>query len=155
MENEFSKLTENVLTKEDLISLLEEIYFVENLIFKEKERKLSEKIEGKVSPNLENFVKELEKREKLKNLKEAENIFENLKEYLLSLPQIKLKIAFNPRRDFQERIAKVFDKKLILDFEVDPEIIGGVIVEYGGKIFDFSLKRNLERILKEEFYERV
>ncbi len=155
MENEFSKLAENVLTKEDLISLLEEIDFVENLIFKEKEKKLSEKIERKVSFDLENFVKELEKKEKLENLKEVEKIFENLKKYLLSLPQIKLKIAFEPKRDFQEKIAKIFDKKLILDFEVDPEIIGGVIVEYEGKIFDFSLKRNLERILKEEFYGGV
>lgn len=147
MENEFSILFQNVLTKEDLISLLAEIDLAESLIFEEKETPLSEKIKGKVSSDFQFFVEKLEREGK--NIKEA---LENLKKYFLSLPEVKLTLAFEPKREFIEKVSQIFKERVILNFKVDPEIVGGAILEAFGKFFDFSLREKLKKILKEELY---
>jgi F0F1-type ATP synthase delta subunit len=40
-------------------------------------------------------------------------------------------------------------KSPILDFSIDPDLIGGAIVEHSGKIKDYSLRENFNRALAE------
>lgn len=67
-----------------------------------------------------------------------------------------LKVAVDVDDGTVERLREVFKQKLgkdvIFDVIVDPSIIGGVVVELEGKVFDGSVVRNLER-MKEKMIE--
>jgi len=56
------------------------------------------------------------------------------------------------REEMQELVGKLYGKQAVLEEQIDPSIIGGVIIEVGGKVYDGSvrtqlqgLKQNLER----------
>jgi F0F1-type ATP synthase delta subunit len=153
MENIKSlELEKEILTKEDLIFYLEELKILENLCFKEPGVSLKEKAKGKVSEKVLNLVENLEKKgELLKNPEKNKEFFEEMRKQLSLLPQIKIKIAFEPKREFLKKLSLFFEeklhKKIILDVTVDPEIIGGVIFEWGGKIFDFSLAKKIKKFI--------
>ncbi|MGC9034062.1 MAG: F0F1 ATP synthase subunit delta, partial [Thermosulfidibacteraceae bacterium] len=66
------------------------------------------------------------------------------------------KLATEVDRDMVESIRKVFEEKLnkevLFNVVVDPSIIGGVVVEIGGYVFDGSIMKSLEQ-LREKMIE--
>jgi F-type H+-transporting ATPase subunit delta len=50
----------------------------------------------------------------------------------------------------RRRINEVFEhqtgKRVIADSSVDPDLLGGVVVEIAGRVFDGSLRTRLERL---------
>jgi F-type H+-transporting ATPase subunit delta len=61
------------------------------------------------------------------------------------------KTALKPDEDQLQRLADSYAKKyglqaLHLENEVDPEIIGGVVLEVEGRVIDGSVKHRLEKI---------
>jgi len=154
MEEILKEVSKKILTKEDLSFFLDQIDTAKKFIFQKIEVPLSEKIKGKVSNDFLGFIQELERKNLIsKNPEKNREFFESLKENLLKIPQIKIEIAFEPRREFLKEISDFFEKnfhqKLILDVTINPEIVGGIVFEFGGKIFDFSLAKEIEKkILK-------
>lgn len=152
MENFFKEFAKNIVTKEDLIFFTEEINSAKNYLFKDQNLSLSEKLRGKVSKTFENFIKNLEK-EKIISMDPEKNriFFENLKKYLLKIPQIKIEIAFEPTEEFILKISswleKNFGEKIILDLISNPEIVGGAIIEYKGKYLNFSLAKEIDELI--------
>lgn len=149
----FEKIAEKIITKEDLIFFLEELNLAKEFLFKEINLFLSEKLKGKVSEDFQKFVEELERNSIIsKDPEKNKFFFENLKNYLLKLPQIKIEIAFSPSRQFIEKLSFWFKnnlkEKLILDLISNPEIVGGVIIEYRGKYLNYSLAKKINEILK-------
>jgi F-type H+-transporting ATPase subunit delta len=56
------------------------------------------------------------------------------------------------REEMTELVGKLYGKQAVLTEQIDPSIIGGVIIEVGGKVYDGSvrtqlqgLKQNIER----------
>ena len=47
------------------------------------------------------------------------------------------------RLKLAEQLSRVVDKKVVLETEVDPEVIGGVIIRIGGKLIDGSIRNKL------------
>lgn len=155
MEKIFSDFAKNVITKEDLFFFIDEINLAENLLFKEENISLSERLKGKVSETFENFIKYLEKEGVIsENIENNRIFFEQLKNYLLKLPQIKFEIAFKTKGDFLNKLSfwleKTLGKKLILDLYFNPEIVGGVIIEYQGKYFNFSLAKKIDELISKK-----
>ena len=150
--NIFDNFSKKIITKEDLIFYLEEINLVKRLIFKNINIPLSEKAKGKIS---EHFRKEIEKLEKNKIIskKPEKNqiLFENFEKYLQNLPQIKIKIAFHAKEKFVNEISfwleKEIKQKVILDLIFNPKIVGGAIIEYKGKQFNFSLAKKIDKLV--------
>ncbi len=48
--------------------------------------------------------------------------------------------------DIQSILARKFEAEFEVDHRVDPEILGGIIVQVEGKVFDGSLKSQLDRL---------
>ncbi len=71
-----------------------------------------------------------------------------------ALPKATVRLAFTPSNDLLRDIAKRFDiligGKIIVDYVVDPDLIGGVIVEVNGKHLDYSLKKLIREKLSFE-----
>lgn len=163
----FGDFSKKIVTKEDLLSLLEEIDLVQELIFKNINIPLSERAKGNMgeedkfssSPFAkarvgDDFRKELEELEKKKiistNPEDNRIFFENLKKYLQNLPQVKIVIAFRPKKEFINKISlwleKEINQKVILDLAFNPEIVGGALIEYQGRQVDFSLAKEIKSL---------
>lgn len=145
----FKGFLEKILTMEDLLFFLGEIKLAESVIFVKPEVPFFEKIKGVVS---QEFIEELKKLESLslfpKNPPEISEFLKELKEILQSLPILKLELAFLPSRSFLEKISLFLGKKIVLDVKVNPEIVGGAILEYKGKYLNLSLEKKVAEIQK-------
>ena len=145
-------LLKNIYTKEDLISLKQEISEIQKMIFSQSGL-LSEKAKNVATKELLEFILSAEgKGEIYFNPNEQFEFLENLKRKLDSLPVLKMVLAFSPPPATIERISQFLEnelgRKIILDLTCNPEIIGGAILEYEGKYINLSLAKNLEKILK-------
>lgn len=148
----FEDLVKKIRTKEELISFLEEVGRIREIIFKDKELPLSKKVEGKVSPELKELIEKLEKEKIISENREQQSTFwEKLEKELQSLPVVKLEIAFSPEDDFLNKISQWFEKelrqKIILDLIINPKIVGGARLEYQGLFRDFSLVKEIDKLI--------
>ena len=50
------------------------------------------------------------------------------------------------RKKIAQDLTKAIGKQVLPDFEVDPEILGGVIVRVGDRVYDGSVRRRLVRL---------
>ena len=87
-----------------------------------------------------------------KNPEDNRIFFENLKKYLQNLPQVKIVIAFRPKKEFINKISlwleKEINQKVILDLAFNPEIVGGALIEYQGRQVDLSLAKEIESLFR-------
>jgi F0F1-type ATP synthase delta subunit len=74
--------------------------------------------------------------------------FETLKTLLKKFKIVKLVLAFDPTRKTIEHIHSFIENAIgvgyILDIEVSEDVLGGAIIIFNGKYYDFSLKKNIE-----------
>lgn len=152
MEKILEDLIQKIRTKEELIFFLEEMDRVRELIFKDKELSLSQKVEGKVSEEFKELIERLEKEGAISKSREQQSaFFEELEKNLKSLPEIKLEIAFLPSENFLERISQWLEKelgqKVILNLTTNPKVVGGAIIEYRGRWRDFSLAKAIDKLI--------
>lgn len=154
MEKVLKDFAKKIKTKEELTFYLEEIAQVQQVVFKNKRVPLSKKVEGKVSGELKNFLEGLEKEEVIsKNPEQQSSFLEKLKKYLQSFPEIKLEIAFLPSDEFLTRINQWLEEKLgqkvILNLITNPQIVGGAVIEYQGNWRNFSLVKELDKLISQ------
>jgi F0F1-type ATP synthase delta subunit len=155
MEKYFDDLAKRIKTKEELISFLEDIIKVRQIIFKNKDGLLSSKVEGKVNEELKKLIAGLEKKKVISKSAEKQAVFcERLEKYLQSLPQLKLEIAFHPQESSIVRISEWIKKELgdktIIDLNINPKIIGGAIIEHQGNWRDFSLSKEIDSLVSQK-----
>jgi F0F1-type ATP synthase delta subunit len=148
MNENFENLLEKIVTKEELIEILEQIDEIRSQIFKDNSLKQNKKRRAQNDSFLWKYLKNLE----FKNPLEKERFLLKLTEKLKQLPELKLEIAFEARPDFLKYLAQWLkeqtNQKIILNVIFKPEIVGGVIIEYQGKRFDFSLAKKIDETLK-------
>ncbi|MDQ7833010.1 MAG: F0F1 ATP synthase subunit delta [Desulfovibrionaceae bacterium] len=106
-----------------------------------------------VSPVVKNFLGLLAEKERLSFLPEIAVYFRTLLDEAQGVVRGRLVTALNlaeARRDqIKSKLEAQTGKKLVLDFAVDPEILGGVMLKVGDKVLDASLRAQLQ-ILKEQ-----
>ncbi len=75
----------------------------------------------------------------------------SLNELIVELDElevVKIKLSFDPSEAFLEEIVETVREKLgekrVVEVEVDHNILGGVVLEVGGKFIDLSLKKIFE-----------
>ncbi len=150
---------ENVLTVEDLHLLESEIATTLELVYATTSPVLGSKIDGHVSPNFHQIVLGLEANNTLPSEnREQEAFFVGLKKFLEQISRVTLNLAFEPKREFVQRVAGWFltnlSQKVILDIKVKREVIAGAIIEYNGKYRDYSKSRELVEVIG-KYYENV
>jgi len=151
MEEVFKKISEKIITEEDLVFFLDQLALVKKIIFSNTEISLSQRLKNKVDERIRREIEKLEERGEIPLfVEEQSTFFEQLEKFLLKIPKVQLEIAFEPSNEFLLEIDNWFKenvgKKVILDIFVNPKIVGGARIEYQGKWVDFSLGKEIEKL---------
>ncbi len=103
-----------------------------------------------LSPRIKNFVLVLVEKERVPLLDIIVEEFRKLADEALGQVRGKVRTARPLSSKELEVLSKSFQdlvgKKVVLEVEEDPSIIGGVVTLLGGVVFDGSIKGNLEQI---------
>ncbi len=63
---------------------------------------------------------------------------------------LEVTLAYIPTRDELKRLhswfSANFDKKVSLDIKVDKSLVAGVMLAYKGRIYDYSLVKQVEKV---------
>jgi len=151
MEEVFEKLSEKIITEEDLAFFLDQLSIVRKFLFLQTQIPLSERLKNKIDETLRKEIEKLEKEKILPSSPEEQSSFFNeLENFLLKIPKVKLEIAFEPSEEFILKIGGWFrekvKKRIILDIFINPKIIGGAKIEFQGRWKDFSLEKEVEKL---------
>lgn len=150
MKKFFTMLEKKIKTKSDLIFYLENIDLAMEMIMKNHGDFLSEKLEKSTIGDLKNILLQLASEEKYEEAEQQIFFLQLLKKHILFLPQVKLEISFYPEQEVIVKIRDWFQKELgegaIVDLIINPRVIGGAVIEYKGKLIDFSVAKKMEKI---------
>ncbi len=97
-----------------------------------------------------NFLRVLAVNDRLNTVADIESGYQVLLEKLLGRVRVKVKSASELSRDEIQAIVDAFSQKIektvIPILEIEPELLGGVTVEIEGRVYDASLKTQLQRL---------
>ncbi len=144
---EFRDLVENVLLPNP--QLLE--FFADRTVSKEKKAELLERVfKGKISDVLDNFLMVLNDHERLELLRTILHAYVELNNERARRVVVQVRSAV-PLQDHQrERLVnelrQAFRLEPVLEAQVDPDILGGLVVRVGDWLYDASVKNRLDAI---------
>jgi len=122
------------------------------LQFKVKAQLLSERLEN-LNPLALNLVMLLVNRGRLHLLRDISAEYEHQLDSYRGIEHAEVSTAValdeEEARKLAERLGKLIGKKVVIEPEVTPAIIGGVVVRMSGKALDASTKAKLEALKKE------
>lgn len=151
MQNDknYSEIFEEIQTKEDAGKLSDEIEILISSLYKKDisfEDVLNSKVSKKTADKIRTYLVGANVEETLKDIQNK----------ISSLTEVNIRIAFEPSISFisylTQWMRENLDGSAILEVEIDPSIIAGVVVIYKGKYIDLSLAK---RLSKEKFLENI
>jgi F-type H+-transporting ATPase subunit delta len=101
-------------------------------------------------PLLGNFLRVLAENDRLKDFPAIERSYQQLLEQTLGRVRATIRAAM-PLSDGElqsliDAFSQLTQKTVVPVVEIDPELLGGVVVAIGGKVYDASLKTQLQRM---------
>lgn len=156
MKEGFFEFAKNVVTTTDLFKLISDVESAQSASWENGRLDLSKKLKGKVSEDFNRALKVVHGKKLIPLSQEGKGeYFRNLKDYLVTLPRVKIELAFDPSGEFIKKIARVINSeagnRLILDVSVNPKILAGLTIEYSGNYKDLSYADKLSEVLKYKF----
>ena len=104
----------------------------------------------KFSPTLKNFLCLLVKKERVHLLSEITREYQALEDESLGIVRIVVETPSQPEAALLERVGSMvgrqLNKKVIPEGREDASMIGGMILKVDGRLYDGSVRRELERI---------
>lgn len=79
-------------------------------------------------------------------LEQYENLYYQKNNILKIEVQTALELSDEQDIKLKEALKKLLDKKIVIKYEIRPDILGGLLVQFGSKLIDDSVKSKLERI---------
>jgi F-type H+-transporting ATPase subunit delta len=115
----------------------------------EKVRMIDAAFKGKMSPLLLNFLKVLVKHDRFGSIRAIRRAARKVYNELRGRMEVTVRTATplsNPlRQTIVDRLKAQLGKEIDLKTQVDPELLGGIVVKIGDTLYDGSLKNRLER----------
>lgn len=116
----------------------------------EKVALLDKAFKGKMSPTVLNFLKVVANHGRLDCLPDIVKSYRKLVSDSEGKVEITVRAAYplsNPLRDrIAARLGEVLKRKVTLNVQVDPELLGGLVVQIGDTLYDGSLAAQLQRM---------
>jgi F-type H+-transporting ATPase subunit delta len=118
----------------------------------EKKDGLGRAVDG-ANPAMENFLEALIERHRMPAIFRIRSEFESLWEEERRLLPVRVTSAVELDdalvRDLGKRIGEQVDREIEISSEVDPDILGGVVLRVGNVILDASIRSRLEQLRKQ------
>ncbi len=118
----------------------------------EKREAISQAISG-ASPELVNFLELLAEKHRMPAIFRIRRRFDDLWAKANKRLEVTLTSAVELDRKIVEQVGEQIerqtDRSIDLTSEVDPEILGGLVLRVGNKVLDASLRSKLEKLRKE------
>jgi F-type H+-transporting ATPase subunit delta len=106
-----------------------------------------------LTPLLTNFLQVVAEKHRLRNLTAIASQFQKLEDQALGRLRMTIRSAKPLPEAERDEIAAAFGRQLqrtvIATTEVDPELLGGLVVDADGKVYDGSVRSQLERLAKQ------
>ncbi|MFW6324470.1 MAG: ATP synthase F1 subunit delta [Desulfovibrionales bacterium] len=118
----------------------------------DKKRAVLEKVVERLdlSTIVKNFCFLLAEKDRVAFLPEIQSYYSTLLDEAQGISRGRMVTAFEladaRRKEISRKLEEQADRKVILDFEVDEGILGGLVLKMGDMVFDASLRAQLESI---------
>ena len=147
IQQELQQWADLILTNENL----QEVFRNPTIPLDKKRAVLKQLIErGKSQPITANFLKTLLHNQRLTELPEINRKFAEILDQRAGMVAATITTARPVPNEIQTRLSEklvaVTQKKVRLDFEQDPELIGGLVTRIGSTIYDGSVRNQLQQI---------
>jgi F-type H+-transporting ATPase subunit delta len=110
-----------------------------------------EKDEHVANEKIKNLLGLLQRRKKGKLIRRLPDVFKKIWQEKNKQMEVKVTFPSEPAKkdveDFSVQLSHTFGKEVLMEIAVDPDIIGGVKLEFGEYVVDSTVVKNLE-ILK-------
>ena len=131
---------------------LQVFFFSPYFSTQEKEEGLEKALSG-ADPAFENFLKLLIENHRMPVLFRVRRAYEDLwrEENKLLPVQITSAVELDQAtvKEIGDKIAEQTDRKIDLAAEVEPDILGGIVVRVGNSVLDASIRNRLEQLRKQ------
>jgi F-type H+-transporting ATPase subunit delta len=118
--------------------------------WRDKEPVLMRSIAGKTSETVRNFVGVLNKNGRLDLLPQIQAEYQALRDKAAGRVRVMVKSAVALGVDQQQaiatKLAKEFHQQPVLNLVVDPEILGGLVIQIGDRVLDSSVRTRLQSL---------
>ncbi|ARN56135.1 ATP synthase F1 subunit delta [Sedimentisphaera salicampi] len=115
----------------------------------EKIKAAESALAGKADNFTTGLIVSLARRGRIGLLPEIIKAFEVLEAKSRGVEFVKLTLASEPSEDIREHIEKrlkeAIGKETRFEYQFDPDLIGGVVIEHNGKVVDNSVRNNLNK----------
>lgn len=116
----------------------------------EKQIVLSKMYQDKITPIVYNFLFALNLRKRLNIINEIADEYEKELEQLNNIVRVNVVSAIdineNKKEDINTRLKQKFNKEVKTNWNVDNDIIGGLLFNVNGTVVDNSIKHRLEKL---------
>jgi F-type H+-transporting ATPase subunit delta len=120
-----------------------------------KKHTLRAALQGKVPTLFLNFLMVVLDKRRQRILREMSIEYHSLVDEHLGRLNVRVTLAHEPderaEEDITAELSRILGRKVVSHIEIDPGIVGGIVVRYGDRILDASLRRRLlnlrERLL--------
>ncbi len=88
------------------------------------------------------------------DVESVKKIIEEFEKSLRAMPQVTIQIAYEPTVHDVESVIAFFNSRLdyglVVNMKINPEIVGGAVVEFNGKYNDYSIKGLIDEVLNSD-----
>ena len=143
----YSEITNRIRTFEEAQHLISELEMLLEKLYQEDERIFNDALNREIRAWVSSYLKKILFQEDV----EKEKVLKELIEKVRNLNSVKITIAFEPTESNLDRIHSWvltnIGKNYILDIGINPYMVAGATVVHKGKYKDYSLRKQLTRII--------
>jgi F-type H+-transporting ATPase subunit delta len=140
----------SLVTVLDELPDFDEVLRTPRIAYEDKVRLLERVLGGKVSPLTLNFIKVVAQHERLESLRAIERAARKLFNQLRKRVEVTVQSAAPISNQLQYTIAaklkQLLHRDVVLTAEVDPDLLGGLVVRVGDTVYDGSLAGRLKQM---------
>jgi len=128
-------------------------FFMNPLISVEDKKDIIDEIfTNEINSLIVNFLKVLVDKDRFSAFEEITSTFKETVDKVNNISRVKVTSAVNLSEDSKNRLKNKLEEKMkkivTLDWEINPEIIAGLVIQMGDNVIDTSLKNKLEDLSK-------
>mgnify|MGYP005832149087 CR=1 FL=1 len=153
-DGNYERYGQELKSFDEALSLSAELRAVmENPIYgKEHKKALFHALNSELglSPTIVNFILLLIDKRRLGYFTEIVRIYGEMADEVAGRSRVKVTsaVSLSPQavEAIRKKLASITGKEVILTLEIDPQLIGGVVTQIGGVIYDGSIRTQLENL---------